>query len=88
MCIEVPKSDIVLHILGWIEPMLDRIAKNWTTVVTPVIDVINDDTFGFQFQDAKATSVGGFDWNMVFTWHGIPEEERKRRNYEDHTPVR
>ncbi|VDI78697.1 polypeptide N-acetylgalactosaminyltransferase [Mytilus galloprovincialis] len=73
---------------GWIEPMLDRIAKNWTTVVTPVIDVINDDTFGFQFQDAKATSVGGFDWNMVFTWHGIPEEERKRRNYEDHTPVR
>lgn len=73
---------------GWIEPMLDRIAQNWTTVVTPVIDVINDDTFGFQFQDAKGTNVGGFDWNLVFTWHGIPAEERKRRDYEDHLPVR
>lgn len=74
--------------VGWIEPMLERIKQNWTTVVTPTIDVINDDTFEFQYQGARGTNVGGFDWNLVFTWHAIPDAERKRRNYEDHLPVR
>ena len=68
--------------------MLERIKQNWTTVVTPSIDVVNDDTFEFQYQGARGTNVGGFDWNLVFTWHAIPDAERKRRNYEDHLPVR
>lgn len=73
---------------GWLEPMLDRIKQNWTTVVTPVIDVIHENTFELLYQGAKGTNVGGFDWNLVFTWHSVPDEERKRRNYEDHLPVR
>ena len=32
-------------------------------------------------------SVGGFDWNMQFTWHGLPEREYKLRK-SDHDPVR
>ncbi len=27
-------------LIGWLEPLLDRIAANWSNVVTPVIDVI------------------------------------------------
>ncbi|CAC5420915.1 GALNT [Mytilus coruscus] len=73
---------------GWIEPMLDRISRNWTTVVTPCIDIIDDDTFGFRFQGAKDIFAGGFDWKMVFIWHSLPENEQKRRNYEDHLPYR
>ncbi|CAC5423001.1 GALNT [Mytilus coruscus] len=73
---------------GWIEPMLDRISRNWTTVVTPCIDIIDDDTFGFRFQGAKDMFAGGFDWKMVFIWHSLPENEQKRRNYEDHLPYR
>ena len=49
---------------GWLEPLLDRIAENKSNVVTPVIDVIDDDTLKYQYSSAQSTSVGGFDWNL------------------------
>lgn len=59
---------------------MDRIARDPTTVVCPVIDVISDKTFEYHFRgDASAINVGGFDWNLQFNWHGVPERERKRR---------
>lgn len=60
-------------------PLLSRITDTPTTVVCPVIDVIDDDTLEYHYSDSKGTSVGGFDWNLQFTWHAIPENERKRR---------
>ncbi|ESO90718.1 hypothetical protein LOTGIDRAFT_123129, partial [Lottia gigantea] len=72
---------------GWLEPLLDRIAANRSNVVCPVIDVIEDDSFKYQYGSAKATSIGGFDWNMQFSWHAIPEYERKRRS-KDIAPLR
>lgn len=74
--------------LGWLEPLLDRIAENKSIVVCPVIDVIEDSSFKFQYGSAKSTSVGGFDWNLQFNWHAIPEHERERRHYKDYAPVR
>lgn len=73
---------------GWLEPLLDRIAENKSIVVCPVIDVIEDDSFKYQYGNARATSIGGFDWNMQFNWHAIPEYERKRRSFKDYLPVR
>jgi len=67
---------------GWLEPLLDRIAWNRTTVVCPVIDVIDDENFKFNFGSAKATSIGGFDWNLQFSWHAIPDYEKTRRRSE------
>ncbi|XP_076361444.1 putative polypeptide N-acetylgalactosaminyltransferase 9 [Tachypleus tridentatus] len=67
---------------GWLEPLLDRIARNSTTVVCPVIDVINDDTFEYHFRDSSSLNVGGFDWNLQFNWHGIPDREKKRRKHQ------
>ncbi|XP_076461829.1 polypeptide N-acetylgalactosaminyltransferase 5-like [Babylonia areolata] len=64
---------------GWLPPLLDRIAESETNVVCPVIDVIDDDTLHYQYGSAKSTSIGGFDWNLQFTWHGIPDHERNRR---------
>lgn len=64
---------------GWLEPLLDRIANDPTTVVCPVIDVINDKTFEYHYnRDAGSLNVGGFDWNLQFNWHAVPERERRR----------
>jgi polypeptide N-acetylgalactosaminyltransferase len=63
---------------GWLEPLLDRIAKDSTNVVCPVIDTINDQTFEFHFGDSSAVQVGGFSWDLVFNWHSVPQAERMR----------
>lgn len=64
--------------IGWLEPLLDRIARNSTTVVCPVIDVIDDTTMEYHWRDSGGVNVGGFDWNLQFNWHAVPERERKR----------
>lgn len=51
-------------------------------MVTPVIDVIDDTTLEFHYGSAKHTSVGGFDCNLQFNWHSIPDRENKRRKDE------
>ena len=42
---------------------MDRIARNSTKVVCPVIDLIHEDTFALEF-DQKSVQVGGFDWGL------------------------
>lgn len=67
-----------MSLKGWLEPLLDRIARNSTTVVCPVIDVIDDTTMEYHWRDSGGVNVGGFDWNLQFNWHAVPERERKR----------
>lgn len=64
---------------GWLEPLLDRIARNSTTVVSPVIDVIDADDLEYHY--GLQNQVGGFDWNLHFKWNPIPEHELKRHNH-------
>jgi hypothetical protein len=42
-------------------PLLDRIARNSTTVVCPDIDTISDATFEYMIE---LTTVGGFSWDL------------------------
>jgi len=63
---------------GWLEPLLERIAIDPTTVVCPVIDVIDDTTFEYHFRDSGGVNVGGFDWNLQFNWHAVPDREKKK----------
>ncbi|KAL1237505.1 Polypeptide N-acetylgalactosaminyltransferase [Trichinella spiralis] len=65
---------------GWLPPLLSRIKENWSNVVCPVIDVIDDDTFKYHCGKSWMTNVGGFDWNLQFNWHPIPERVRKSRS--------
>ncbi|XP_028157799.1 putative polypeptide N-acetylgalactosaminyltransferase 9 isoform X2 [Ostrinia nubilalis] len=66
---------------GWLEPLLDRIARNKTTVVCPVIDVIDDNTLEYHYRDSSSVNVGGFDWNLQFNWHPVPSRERARHQH-------
>ncbi|NP_001038243.2 polypeptide N-acetylgalactosaminyltransferase 4 precursor [Danio rerio] len=63
---------------GWIEPLLERIAENETTIICPVIDTIDWNTFEFYMQ-TEEPMVGGFDWRLTFQWHAVPEIDRKIR---------
>jgi len=68
--------------VGWLEPLLDRIARNTTTVVCPVIDVIDDNTLEYHYsKDSSGVNVGGFDWNLQFNWHAVPERERTKHSH-------
>ncbi|XP_012684968.2 polypeptide N-acetylgalactosaminyltransferase 4 [Clupea harengus] len=63
---------------GWIEPLLERIGENESTIVCPVIDTIDWNTFEFYMQTDEPM-IGGFDWRLTFQWHAVPLTERKRR---------
>lgn len=62
---------------GWLEPLLDRINRNSTTVVVPIIDEIDPKTFAFR-STVSNDFVGGFDWDLTFNWFSVSERERRR----------
>ncbi|XP_006870772.1 PREDICTED: polypeptide N-acetylgalactosaminyltransferase 4 [Chrysochloris asiatica] len=64
---------------GWLEPLLERIGKDETAIVCPVIDTIDWNTFEFYMQTGEPM-IGGFDWRLTFQWHSVPKHERDRRS--------
>lgn len=52
---------------GWLEPMLERIHADRTTVVCPMIDSINDHTMDFH-GGGGGSAAGSFHWTLDFTW--------------------
>ena len=37
---------------GWLEPLLDHIADDWSNVLVPVIDTISDETLSYEAHSA------------------------------------
>lgn len=52
---------------GWLEPLLATIQKDPSTVVCPVIDILNKDTLAYT--PALGVSIGVFSWDLSFRWH-------------------
>ncbi|XP_046753760.1 polypeptide N-acetylgalactosaminyltransferase 3-like isoform X2 [Diprion similis] len=52
--------------VGWLEPLLDTVAQNRTRIVSPVIDIINDDTFSYT--RSFELHWGAFNWDLHFRW--------------------
>ena len=54
-----------LRSAGWIEALLNSIAKDPTTVVCPVIEIIDDDTFQYYQAIPESVQAGGFEWDLT-----------------------
>eukprot|EP00047_Mylnosiga_fluctuans_P010773 m.17864 g.17864 ORF g.17864 m.17864 type:complete len:539 (+) comp3282_c0_seq1:39-1655(+) len=59
--------------VGWAEPLLQRIKEDPTHVVTPVIDVIDDNSFNYI---ASPLVRGGFNWGLTFKWKSMGRQHR------------
>lgn len=58
----------------WVQPLVARIQENRTFVVTPIIDIINSDTF--QYTSSPLVR-GGFNWGLHFKWDSLPDDSLK-----------
>lgn len=61
----------------WLPPLLQRIKEDPTCVVSPVIDIINMDSFAYVA--ASSDLRGGFDWSLHFKWEQLSAEQKARR---------
>ncbi len=74
---------------GWLEPLLHRVSEKRSAVVSPVIDIISDDTFAY----TKSFSLhwGAFNWELHFRWftmsQSVMEEYREDTSRPYRTPV-
>lgn len=66
---------------GWLEPLIDPLARNHNASTIPVVDGLDPQTLEYKYNDNPDTyMVGGFDWNLIYKWKDIPDWEMKRRN--------
>lgn len=74
--------NIEIALLGWLEPLLARIAEDHTRVIAPVIDMISDHTMGCWGNEIGA--VGTFDLTIMgFKWLNLEKKQK-----ENHHPTR
>ncbi|XP_070970757.1 polypeptide N-acetylgalactosaminyltransferase 15-like [Oncorhynchus clarkii lewisi] len=60
---------------GWLEPLLERVAQDRTRVVSPIIDVIDWQTF--QYNATQWPHRGVFDWRLDFNWETLSQQENQ-----------
>lgn len=66
--------------------MLHAVLQSSKAVVSPVIDVINMDSFAYV--PAAGNLKGGFDWNLVFKWDSMTQKEISDRASNPIAPIR
>ena len=74
-------------ITGWLEPLLDRISENASTVVVPVIDNIDEETLKFEAHKLLI-GIGIFNFNLEFTWKSIPRTPARFPGMKMTEPIR
>ncbi|XP_051564081.1 polypeptide N-acetylgalactosaminyltransferase 13 [Myxocyprinus asiaticus] len=72
--------------VGWLEPLLARIKEDRRAVVSPIIDVISDESF--EYMAGSDMTYGGFNWKLNFRWYPVPQREMDRRKGDRTLPVR
>lgn len=64
--------------VGWLEPLLETIQKNRTTIACPMIDLINAETLIYT---PSPMVRGGLNWALNFKWDSVPSDNLK--SYDD-----
>ncbi|XP_077553080.1 polypeptide N-acetylgalactosaminyltransferase 13-like isoform X2 [Haemaphysalis longicornis] len=66
---------------GWLEPILDIIRQNRSTMVCPIIDAIQGESLEFMGSPDDIFQIGGFNWKGDFIWFYAPKEwQNSRKN--------
>lgn len=71
---------------NWLEPLLERIKEKRNMIVSPIIDVINMDTF--EYLGSSSDLRGGFGWNLNFKWDYLPANVLAERADRPADPIR
>ncbi|XP_014772773.1 polypeptide N-acetylgalactosaminyltransferase 13 [Octopus bimaculoides] len=66
-------------VADWLRPMLARLVEKPNSVVSPVIDTIDSNTFEYFTALGDDINVGIFDWSLAFKWMLLPERIKKIR---------
>lgn len=64
--------------VGWIEPLVDTVRENKSTIACPIIDLINAETLVYT---SSPLVKGGMNWALNFKWDSVPAENLK--TYDD-----
>lgn len=56
--------------VDWLPPLLDAVLRKRDTVVCPIIDIVNPDTFQYV---ASPLVKGGFNWGLHFQWEPVDQ---------------
>lgn len=54
---------------GWLEPLLQVVQENKTTIACPMIDLINAETLIYS---SSPMVKGGLNWSLNFKWDSVP----------------
>lgn len=65
---------------GFLEPLLDRIARNRNSSAIPMIDILDRETLQYKYFGVKESGRHGFEWSMDHNWIPLPDYERKRHS--------
>lgn len=63
--------------IGWLPPLLDPIARDPNTITLPGVETLEPQSLKYEnvIQD-KYNWVGGFTWEMMYTWIMLPRPNR------------
>jgi hypothetical protein len=53
-----------MYLVGWLEPLIDRVEKFPTVVATPIVDWIDSNTFQYKVRSSTTPDLGGFSWDL------------------------
>lgn len=63
---------------GWLEPLMEVIAKDKSTAAVPIIDTISEHTFAYK--RTFDLYMGAFNWGLNFRWYPISADIAERTN--------